>query len=241
MEGSGQPDSSEDVEQVGARHDQDSDPHVFAQLAEVYRREGLLDEAIQICRDGLATHPGYTRGLALLGQLLFERGSLEEAEQEFRRVLEQTPEHLLALRFLGEICARRGRTQEARRHYERALGLAPGDPDTQDRLAALPVTREAAAFEEALQARGWNRDPLASPTLAALYASQGHTGVAAVIYSQVGRRPGKVVPGSTSGDISGRGALVTPLLERLLSLREAARKVREAGRPDAGLDASRGR
>jgi Flp pilus assembly protein TadD len=176
-----------------------------------------------------------------LGQLLLQRGVLEEAEQEFRRVLEQTPEHLLALRFLGEICARRGRTQEARRHYEQALALDPGDPDTQDRLAALSATQEAAAFEESLRARGSNRDPLASPTLAALYASQGHTGVAAVIYSQVGRRPGKAGPSSTSRDISGQGAPVSRLLERLLSLREAARNAREAGRPDASPDASRGR
>jgi len=236
----GRPDSSGNVEPDGARLDQDPDPRVFAQLADAYRREGLLEEAIQICRDGLAAHPGYARGRALLGQLLLERGSLDEAEQEFRRVLEQAPEHLLALRFLGEICARKGRAEEARRYYEEALRLDPGDPKTQDRLAALPVIQKAGAFEEALQARGWNRDPLASPTLAALYASQGHTGVAEAIYSQLGRRPGEAAPASTSGDVSGPGVPVSPMVEKLLSLREAARKVREAGRPDARPAASHG-
>ena len=159
-------------------------------------------------------------------------------KQEFRRVLEQAPEHLLALRFLGDISAGRGRADEARRYYERVLRLNPGDSETQDRLAALPVTPEAGASEESVPAPGWNRDPLASPTLAALYASQGHTDVAEAIYSQLGRRPGEAASAATGGDILGQAAPGSPVLEKLLSLREAARKVREAGRPDAGGNAS---
>ena len=235
------PDSSGNVEPDAARLDQDPDRRVFTRLADAYRREGLLEEAIQICRDGLAAHPGYARGRALLGQLLLERGSLDEAEQELRRILEQAPEHLPALRFLGEICARKGRAEEARRYYEQALRLDPGDPETQDRLAALPVIQKPGAFEEGLPARGWNRDPLASPTLAALYASQGHTGEAEAIYSQLGRRPGEAAPAATGGDVSGHGGPISPLVQKLLSLREAARRIRQAGRPGARPDASHDR
>jgi tetratricopeptide (TPR) repeat protein len=223
-----------------ARSEQDPDPRVFARLADAYRKEGLLDEAIQICRDGLAAHPGSAGGRAVLAQALLERGALDEAEQEFRRVLEQAPEHLPALRFLGDVSAGRGRADEARRYYERVLRLNPGDSETQDRLAALPVTQEAGASEESVPAPGWNRDPLASPTLAALYAAQGHPDVAEVIYAQLGRRPGEAGSAATSGDILGLGQAApgSPVLEKLLSLREAARKVREAGRPDAGGNAS---
>jgi Flp pilus assembly protein TadD len=219
-----------------ARSEQDPDPRVFARLADAYRREGLLDEAIQICRDGLAAHPGYAGGREILAYALLEQGALDEAEQEFRRVLEQAPEHLLALRFLGDICARQGRAGEARRYYERALRLDPGDPETRGRLAALPVTPEAGASEASVPAPGWNRDPLASPTLAALYASQGHADVAEVIYSQLGRRPGEAAPAATGGDIvgPGRAAPGSLALAKLLSLREAARQVREARRTGAG-------
>jgi len=237
----GSPTSSEDAERDAARRQQDVAPHVFVQLAEAYCREGLLDEAIQICRDGLAAHPGSAGGRAVLAQALLERGALDEAEQEFRRVLEQAPEHLLALRFLGDICAGRGRADEARRYYERALRLEPGDPETQDRLAALPVTQETGAVEHAAQPHGWNRDPLASPTLAALYASQGHTDVAEVIYSQLAQPRGEAAPASTSRDISGQGAPASLVLEKLLALREAARKIREADRPDARPDRSHDR
>jgi hypothetical protein len=61
-------------------------------------------------------------------------------------------------------------------------------------------------------------DPLASPTLAALYASQGHMDVAGFIYAQLGGKPAEGAP-----------AAVPILLRRLLSFREAARQARNAG------------
>ena len=68
------------------------------------------------------------------------------------------------------------------------------------------------------QTKRANADPLASPTLAALYASQGHTDVAEVIYAQLGGQPAEGAPPA-----------VPALLQRLLSFGEAARQVRNAG------------
>lgn len=79
------------------------------------------------------------------------------------------------------------------------------------------------------QATRADADPLASPTLAALYASQGHTDLAKGIYAQLGRRAaGWPSQGADSGREGGPAA-DRILLRRLLSLREAARQVREAG------------
>ncbi len=176
----------------------------------------------------------------MLARALLERGSLDEAEGELRRVLEQAPGNVPALRVLGEISARKGQAEEARRYYVRALRLEPGDAETQNRLAALLVTQEAGALGQTSQACGGIRDPLASPTLAALYASQGHPDVAEGIYSQIGGRRDVVTPESSGGDISERGAPASLVLEKLLALRQAARKVREAegpaARPDRGDD-----
>lgn len=90
------------------------------------------------------------------------------------------------------------------------------------------------ATEGALPGEGSGRDPLASPTLAALYASQGHADLAEVIYSQLGRRPGEGAAGAPGGDISRQAAPGPPLLDRLLALREAARRIRGAGRGHPG-------
>lgn len=234
-------DFSEGSKRQAARLKPDSDPRVFAQLADSYRREGLLEEAIQICRDGLAAHPGYVNGRVVLGQALLERGALEEAEVEFRRVLDQAPENLLSLRLLGDICTKKGRAREARGHYERLLRVNPGDRKAQDLLAALPMTPEATAAEDAGEGRGRNRDPLASPTLAALYASQGHRDVAEMIYSQLHRPTGETDAATPGREIPGRGTPPSFLLERLLSLREAARKVRGQGPAHPSRERGHGR
>lgn len=87
------------------------------------------------------------------------------------------------------------------------------------------------------QSKGPGHDPLASPTLAALYASQGHVDAAEMIYSQLGRRPEGAEGPSTGGAVP--AARRSLLLERLLALREAARRVQEARMPPAGAGGDR--
>ena len=258
------PDRSSEIERHAAKLEKDPQSRIFAQLADAYRKEGLLDEAIWICRDGLAAHPTYVSGRVVLGRALLEQGALEEAEAEFRRVLELAPDNLLALRLLGDTSAQQGRSGEAREHYERTLRLNPLDRETQDRLAALPahapVTepatgslepeapaplamagagdeisfgeveggRSGGSAEEVGEGAAFSlEDSLASPTLAALYASQGHTDVAEKIYSQLGHGESGAAPAVPEEVLAG-AAPDPSLLERLLSFREAARRRRAA-------------
>jgi hypothetical protein len=72
-------------------------------------------------------------------------------------------------------------------------------------------------------------DPLASPTLAALYASQGHVEAAEAIHATLGRRPEKSGPPEPGQSHPQRPEVDQTFLQRLLCLREAARQVREAG------------
>ena len=52
----------------------------FAQLAEECRRAGANDEAVGICRAGLAHHPDYLSARVTLGRALIELGRLDEAQ-----------------------------------------------------------------------------------------------------------------------------------------------------------------
>lgn len=72
-------------------------------------------------------------------------------------------------------------------------------------------------------------DPLASPTLAALYASQGHADLAAAIYATLGRQPEQNGPPETGQTHPQRPQTEWTFLQRLLSLRQAARQLRTAG------------
>lgn len=245
------PDRSSEIERHAAKLEKDPQSRVFAQLADAYRKEGLLEEAIRICRDGLVAHPTYVSARVVLGRALLEQGALEEAEAEFRRVLELAPDNLLALRLLGDIYAQQGRSGEAREHYERALRLNPLDRETRGSLAALPAQAAhppvaesaleeiaALSLEDSLAAvspgesqRGSEADldPLASPTLAALYASQGHTNVAEKIYSQLGHGEPGAAPAVPEEVLAGAAPDLS-VLERLLSFREAVRRRRALGR-----------
>lgn len=142
----------------------DADPTcaVFAQLAEEYRRLGMLREAVDWCRKGLAQHPGYLSAYVILGRALTELGELDEAAEQFAHVLRVAPDNLAAVRGLAELDQRRGGTPVDFDAVLTALG-APGldpppgvarllsDPPSQAAAAAAPVV-ETAPPDEAFQA-----------------------------------------------------------------------------------------
>jgi predicted Zn-dependent protease len=109
----------------------------FAQLAEECRRAGQVDEAAQVCRAGLAVHPGYLSARVTLGRVLLELNQLSEAQAELEIVLKGAPENLAAIRGLAEIHHRRGEKSEALVQYRAALALARNDPDLERTVSEL--------------------------------------------------------------------------------------------------------
>jgi tetratricopeptide (TPR) repeat protein len=109
----------------------------FAQLAEELRRAGANDEAVDVCRAGLARHPGYLSARVTLGRALIEQGQLDEALAELETVSETAPDNLAAIRGLAEIHQLRGNLEEALRYYRRALELARHDPDLEETVERM--------------------------------------------------------------------------------------------------------
>jgi len=109
----------------------------FAQLAEEHRRAGQYAEAVEVCRAGLAIHPGYLSARVTLGRALLELGELDPASRELQTVLAGAPENLSAIRGLAEIHQRRGSVAAALAQYQTALSLAPNDPDLERTVSAL--------------------------------------------------------------------------------------------------------
>ena len=109
----------------------------FAQLAEELRREGANDEAVDICRAGLAHHPDALAARVTLGRALIELDRLGEAFTELTAVLDVSPGDLPAIRAVAEIYQRRGLMSEALAHYRRALQLAQHDVDLEHTVGSL--------------------------------------------------------------------------------------------------------
>ncbi len=117
----------------------------FAQLAEELRRDGANDEAVEVCRAGLAHHPNYLTARVTLGRALVELDRLDEAFTELTAVLDAAPGNLPAIRALAEIYQRRGLMSEALVHYRRALQLAQHDVDLEHTVGQIQRQVEPAA------------------------------------------------------------------------------------------------
>jgi tetratricopeptide (TPR) repeat protein len=109
----------------------------FAQLAEECRRKGDNDEAVAVCRAGLAYHPDYLSARVTLGRALVELGRLDEAQTELTLVLTLAPDNLAANRAIAEMYQLRGQLSEALVHYKRALDLAKYDPDLEHQVERI--------------------------------------------------------------------------------------------------------
>src|ERR1700687_78608 len=93
----------------------------FAQLAEELRRNGDYTESVDVCRTGLAIHPGYLSARVTLGRALLELDHIDEARAELELVLKSAPENLAALRALAETRHRQGSDTDALASYRSAL------------------------------------------------------------------------------------------------------------------------
>src|SRR6476660_8195839 len=125
------------IEDLRRRVQKDPASIAFAQLAEECRRAGRYEEAVEVCRAGLAIHPGYLSARVTLGRALVEMNDLDLALQELTLVLKSAPENLAAIRGIAEIHHRRGELAEALVQYRAALALARNDPDLQQTVAEL--------------------------------------------------------------------------------------------------------
>ncbi|HTI43760.1 MAG TPA: tetratricopeptide repeat protein [Vicinamibacterales bacterium] len=94
------------IGELRRRFERDPSSIAFAQLAEEYRRSGDLDQAVKICREGLARHPGYLSAQVTLGRALMELEHHSEARKELEAVLQAAPDNLTAIRALEEISQR---------------------------------------------------------------------------------------------------------------------------------------
>ncbi len=141
------------IEDLRRRVQKDPASIAFAQLAEECRRAGRYEEAVEVCRTGLAIHPGYLSARVTLGRALIELNQTDEALQELATVLKSAPENLAAIRGTAEIHHRRGELAEALAHYRMALGLARNDPDLQqtvDELARQVEPPKPAAAQDGM-------------------------------------------------------------------------------------------
>ena len=194
---------SPEIKNLRQKLEENPDSLLFGPLADALRKEGQLDEALEICRKGLERHGHYTMARVVLGRIYQDQGKNPEAESEFKKVLEADPENLQALTHLGELYLSQKHYSEAIEEFQKVLALNPDDDPTQ---AFLKKAIELAAQEQSRPgtpvSAGGNgpasgkpypakeepnptKDSSATLTIAELYLKQGHFDKAIEVYQEL--------------------------------------------------------
>ncbi len=176
---------------------------LFARLAEGVLRQNDLKRAQDICRRGLRYRPSYAAGHLVMGKCYLASERFEDARQEFHKVLQLDSDNLAALWYLGQVELELGFEDRALGLLERAYVLDSFNSELAERIEmlkkgsrdeglgesglslgpGLQVEIEAAAADQDLTAlveeiggdgaASENLEPIATSTLAELYAEQG--------------------------------------------------------------------
>src|SRR6266576_3925890 len=131
------------IDELRRRVEKDPTSIAFAQLAEEYRRSGDFQQAVKVCRDGLARHPGYLSAQVTLGRALMELGEYDEAGRELEAVLQVAPDNLAAIRALAEIHQRRGDVPEAIDALAKVEAPKPQPVETAESVKAPEAVKDA--------------------------------------------------------------------------------------------------
>ncbi len=119
---------SQRIDELRRRVASDPASIAFAQLAEEYRRAGDYEEAVRVCRAGLAQHPSYLSARVTLGRALLELQQFDDAKAELETVVNKAPDNLAAIRALAEIHQRRGEVDDAPTQFATEDPIAPVEP-----------------------------------------------------------------------------------------------------------------
>ncbi|MCM2321647.1 MAG: hypothetical protein NDJ90_00115 [Oligoflexia bacterium] len=125
------------------KYQEDPASRVFAPLAEAYRKAGLVEEAIDIAREGLRIHPNFVGGRVALARALFDKKRFAEVVEELRPVVQDVPDNLVAQRLVAESCLMLGQVAEALGAFKMLLYFSPEDLET----AQLVKELEDQAYE----------------------------------------------------------------------------------------------
>lgn len=141
--------------QLRNRWESDPTSRIFLQLAEEYRHQGRVKEALDVLDRGLKEHPGYLSALVAKGRCHLELGEPEEARTVLERVVKQDATQMVANKLLVRAYLDTGEPERARERLDLYSLLNDSDPEIEE------LRRRLRAMEQPPQAQA--PDPFQAP------------------------------------------------------------------------------
>ncbi len=133
--------SLKEIEKLKEKVDKDPNSKLFVPLAEEYRKEGMLDDAVEVLLKGLEKQPGYASARVALGKIYLEKGMMDEARTEFETVVTSVPDNLFAQKKLAEIYRDTGERDLAIKAYRAIVKLNPMDEESLNSLRDIEAVQ----------------------------------------------------------------------------------------------------
>ena len=134
-----------EIDQLTQKLVSDPKSRVFAQLADAYRKIGMLDEAIETAKRGLEVHPNYGIGHNVLGRCYLEKKMYALASEEFQLTIRSDPQNLVAYKMLATTFEKQGINDEALKYYQMVLDLEPGEIEVAGKIEQLKAAAGVSA------------------------------------------------------------------------------------------------
>jgi len=152
-----------EIDKLEARFRDNPKGRNFAPLADAYRKAGLIDNAVDLCQNGLKLHPDYVSAYIVYARCLVDKKDDASALGVFTKVLELDGENIIALRGLAELAERNGRYEDEVGWLTRLLNADPMNGDAAEALGR--AKGKAASKAPAAAAPAASPAPMTKPEL----------------------------------------------------------------------------
>ncbi|UCF71366.1 MAG: hypothetical protein JSW49_03550 [candidate division WOR-3 bacterium] len=160
-----------EISRLSEKYSKDPQSRIFVQLADVYRKNNMVDEALDVLNKGLAYHPEYPLAYLVLGKCYFDKRSHVQAKDAFEKTISLDPQNVVALRMLARTCEMLKDEKGQINAYKNIIAIDPLDTNAKEKLSML----------EALQ----RKEPLYTVAMAEEYEKQGNIEESLKIYENL--------------------------------------------------------
>ncbi len=160
-----------EIAKLGERYNKEPTSKIFAPLADAYRKNNMIDEALEVLNKGLEYHPQYALAHLILGKCYFDKRMYAQAEESFKKTLSIDAQNLVAYRMLAQTCEHTKNEEGQIAAYKGILAIDPLDTVTKEKLDRLASLQK--------------KEPLYTVSMAQEYENQGDIVKALSIYEQL--------------------------------------------------------
>ncbi len=145
-------------------YQEDPRSRIFAKLADEYRKQGLVVQAMEIIDEGLEYHPGFSSALLVLAKCHFDKRRYADCLRILEKLLRDNAQNFRAERLRADVYMRLGQRSIAMASLSRVVEMVPNDLEAAKSLEELEnlgspadkyPTPNAPASTDRAPALGW--------------------------------------------------------------------------------------